>query len=447
MFISFFLELRAAKVPASLREFLTLLEAMHQGVARFDIDEFYFLARTALVKDERHLDRFDRVFGHCFKGIETPTDPQTELPEEWLRKLAERHLTDEEKKLVEALGGWDKLMETLRQRLAEQKGRHQGGNKWIGTAGTSPFGAFGYNPEGVRIGRKEGEEGGNRTAVKVWDRREFRNLDDTVELGTRNIKLALRRLRQFAREGADLELDLPDTVRSTAHNAGWLDLKMVPERRNAVKLLLFLDVGGSMDDHVRVCEELFSAARGEFKHLEYFYFHNCLYDTVWKDSRRRHVEQIDVMEILRTYDPGHKVVLVGDASMSPYEIEKEGGSVERWNDESGETWLRRLLDAYPRAVWLNPVPQKYWTGTASIGMIRQIVEDRMFPLTLEGQREHPVFDDLSDHPDAGGAGPIFLGHRVEPYRSRIGVEQTAQPGFAGFVVPPFDAAAFLFDFV
>jgi uncharacterized protein with von Willebrand factor type A (vWA) domain len=334
VFISFFLELRAAKVPASLREFLTLMQAMQQRVALFDIEEFYFLARTTLVKDERHLDRFDRVFGHVFKGIETPTDPQTELPEEWLIKLGERHLTEEEKQLVESLGGWKKLMETLRQRLAEQKGRHQGGNKWIGTGGTSPFGAHGYNPEGVRIGQKSE---GNRSAVKIWDKREFRNLDDSVELGTRNIKLALRRLRQFAREGAELELDLPDTIRSTAHNAGWLDLKMVPERHNAVKLLLFLDVGGSMDDHVRVCEELFSAARGEFKHLEYFYFHNCLYDTVWKDSRRRHVEQREIMEILRTYDAAHKVVLVGDASMSPYEIEKEGGSVERWNDEPGET--------------------------------------------------------------------------------------------------------------
>ncbi len=354
MFISFFLELRAAKVPASLREFLTLMEAMREGVARFDIDEFYFLARTALVKDERHLDRFDRVFGHCFKGIETPTDPRTELPEEWLRKLAERHLTEEEKKLVEALGGWEKLMETLRQRLAEQKGRHQGGNKWIGTAGTSPFGAFGYNPEGVRIGRKEGEEGGNRTAVKVWDRREFRNLDDTVELGTRNIKLALRRLRQFARAGAELELDLPGTIRSTAHNAGWLDLKMLPERHNAVKLLLFLDVGGSMDDHIRICEELFSAARGEFKHLVHFYFHNCLYDTVWKDSRRRRVEQTPVMEILRTYDPGHKIVLVGDASMSPYEIDREGGSVEHWNDEPGRVWLTRLLGPLPEGCMAQP---------------------------------------------------------------------------------------------
>src|ERR1041385_7294800 len=381
MFISFFLELRAAKVPASLREFLTLLAAMREGVARFDIDEFYFLARAALVKDERHLDRFDRVFGHCFNGIETPADPQTELPEEWLRKLGERYLTEEEKAQIEALGGWEKLMDTLRQRLAEQEKRHQGGSKWIGTGGTSPFGNSGYHPEGVRIGPKSQ---GNRTAVKIWDKREFRNLDDTLELGTRNIKLALRRLRRFAREGAELELDLPGTIRSTAHNAGWLDLKMVPERHNAVKLLLFLDVGGSMDDHIRICEELFSAARGEFKHLEHFYFHNCLYDTVWKDSRRRHVEQLEVMEILRTYDPAHKVVLVGDASMSPYEIEKEGGSVERWNEESGQVWMRRLLDAYPKAVWLNPVPEKYWGGTVSIGLIRRLMEGRMFPLTLDG---------------------------------------------------------------
>jgi len=380
MFIPFFLELRAAKVPVSLREFLTLLEAMRLRVAGFDVEEFYFLSRSALVKDERHLDRFDRVFGQVFKGLETPTDPQTELPDEWLKKLAERYLTPEEKAQIEALGGWEKLMETLRQRLAEQKGRHQGGSKWIGTAGTSPFGNSGYNPEGIRIGG----QGGNRTAVKVWDRREYRNLDDTIELGTRNIKLALRRLRQFARQGADLELDLPGTVRSTAHNAGWLDLQMVPERHNAVKLLLFLDVGGSMDDHIRICEELFSAARGQFKHLVHFYFHNCLYDTVWKDSRRRHVEQIEVTEILRTYDPNHKVVLVGDASMSPYEIEKEGGSVERWNDEPGAAWMQRLLDHYPKAVWLNPVPEKYWGGTTSIGMIRRIMEDRMFPLTLDG---------------------------------------------------------------
>ncbi|HTV90940.1 MAG TPA: VWA domain-containing protein [Stellaceae bacterium] len=381
MFISFFLELRAAKVPTSLREFLTLLEGMKEGVASFDIDEFYFLARAALVKDERHLDRFDRVFGQCFNGIETLGDPQTGLPEEWLQALAQRYLTEEEKRQIEALGGWDKLMETLRQRLAEQQKRHQGGNKWIGTAGTSPFGNSGYNPEGVRIGPKSA---GNRTAVKIWDKREYRNLDDTLELGTRNIKLALRRLRRFAREGADLELDLPGTIRSTAHNAGWLDLKMQPERHNAVRLLLFLDVGGSMDDHIRICEELFSAARGEFKHLVHFYFHNCLYDTVWTDSRRRHVEQTSVREILRTYDPGHKIVLVGDASMSPYEIDKEGGSVERWNEEPGRVWMQRLLDHYPKAVWLNPVPERHWSGTMSVGMIRALMEGRMFPLTLDG---------------------------------------------------------------
>jgi uncharacterized protein with von Willebrand factor type A (vWA) domain len=381
VFFSFFAELRQAKVPVSLREYLTLMEAMQKRVAVFDIEDFYFLARTALVKDERHLDRFDRVFGHCFKGIETPDDPQTDIPDEWLRKLAERFLTEEEQRQIEALGGWDKLMETLRRRLAEQRSRHQGGSKWIGTAGTSPFGAHGYNPEGVRIGQQEGR---NRSAVKVWDRREFRNLDDTIELGTRNIKLALRRLRQFAREGAAEELDLGGTVKSTAHNAGWLDLKLVPERHNAVKLLLFLDVGGSMEDHVRICEELFSAARSEFKHLIHFYFHNCIYDSVWHDSRRRHVEQVPVMELFRTYDRSYRIVLVGDASMSPYEIEKEGGSVERWNDEPGEVWLRRLFETYPRAVWLNPVPEKYWTGTASIGMIRRISEDRMFPLTLDG---------------------------------------------------------------
>jgi uncharacterized protein with von Willebrand factor type A (vWA) domain len=381
VFFSFFVELREAKVPVSLREYLTLTEAMQKRVAAFDIEDFYYLARAALVKDERYLDRFDRVFGHCFKGIETLPDPHTEIPDSWLRKIAERFLTEEEKKLIEALGGWERLMETLRQRLAEQRERHQGGSKWIGTAGTSPFGANGYNPEGVRIGQQDGR---NRSAVKVWDRREFRNLDDTVELGTRNIKLALRRLRQFAREGAAEELDLDGTVRSTAHNAGWLDLKLVPERLNTVKLLLFLDVGGSMEDHVRICEELFSAARSQFKHLIHFYFHNCIYDAVWRDSRRRRVEQVPVMELLRTYDRNYRIVLVGDASMSPYEVEKEGGSVERWNDEPGEVWLRRLFAAYPRAVWLNPVPEKYWSGTASIGMIRNIVADRMFPVTLDG---------------------------------------------------------------
>jgi uncharacterized protein len=381
LFVSFFTALRAAKIPVSLREYLTLMEAMHERVAGFAIDDFYILARTALVKDERHLDRFDRVFGQCFNGIESASDPRSDIPEEWLRKLAERLLTAEEKKLIQSLGGWEQLMETLRRRLAEQKERHQGGSKWIGTAGTSPFGAHGDNPEGVRIGQPEGR---NRSAVKVWDRREYRNLDDTVELGTRNIKLALRRLRRFAREGAADELDLDGTVKSTAHNAGWLDLKLVPERHNAVKVLLFVDVGGSMEDHVRVCEELFSAARAEFKQLVHFYFHNCIYDAVWRDSRRRHVEQLPVLELLRTYDRNYRVVFVGDASMSPYEIAKEGGSVERWNDEPGETWLRRLLEAYPHAAWLNPVPEKYWAATASIGMIRAITGERMFPLTLDG---------------------------------------------------------------
>ncbi|MBO0735805.1 MAG: VWA domain-containing protein [Alphaproteobacteria bacterium] len=381
MFFSFFAELRAARVPVSLREYLTLMEAMQKRVAAFDIDDFYFLARSSLVKDERHLDRFDRVFGHCFKGIQTLADPQAELPEAWLKKLAERFLSEEEKKLIRSLGGWEQLMDTLRRRLAEQKARHQGGSKWIGTAGTSPFGAYGYSPQGVRIGQ---EEGRNRSAVKVWDRREFRNLDDTVELGTRNIKVALRRLRQFAREGAADELDLDGTVKSTAHNGGWLDLKLVPERHNAVKLLLFVDVGGSMEDHVRICEDLFSAARSEFKHLIHFYFHNCVYEWVWRDSRRRQIEQTPLMDLMHTYDSSYRLVLVGDASMSPYEIEKEGGSVERWNDEPGEVWLRRLLDAYPKAVWLNPVPEKYWSATASIGMIRGIIEDRMFALTLDG---------------------------------------------------------------
>src|ERR671937_1681818 len=310
MFLQFFTSLREAQVPVSFKEYLALMEAVDKGVAEQSVDNFYYLSRAALVKDERNLDKFDRVFGSVFKGLESLLDAmgKAEIPEEWLKKLAEKYLTEEEKKQIEAMG-WDKLMETLRKRLEEQKGRHQGGSKWIGTAGTSPFGAHGYNPEGVRIGQKSE---GNRSAVKIWDKREFRNLDDTVELGTRNIKLALRRLRQFAREGAELELDLPGTIRSTAHNAGWLDLQLVPERHNAVKLLLFLDVGGSMDDHVRICEELFSAARSEFKHLEYFYFHNCLYDTVWKDSRRRHVEQIEVMQIQHTYDMTNKVVLVGD---------------------------------------------------------------------------------------------------------------------------------------
>jgi uncharacterized protein len=382
MFIRFFGELKTAGVPVSLREYLTLVEAVRAGIPEWSVDRFYYLARSALVKDERNLDKFDRVFGHCFKGLELGVEALFgEIPAEWLKKLAEKNLTEEEKRQIEALGGWEKLMETLRKRLKEQKGRHQGGSKWIGTAGTSPFGAYGYNPEGIRIGQDEGRQ---RRAVKVWDKREYRNLDDDVEIGTRNIKVALRRLRRFAREGAATELDLPDTILSTARNAGWLDLKFVPERHNAVKVLLFLDVGGSMSPHVRVCEELFSAARSEFKHLESFYFHNCLYESVWKDNRRRHVERIPTTQLLHTYGSDYKVVFVGDASMSPYEIVQPGGSVEHWNEEAGMIWLQRVLDTYPKAAWLNPTPEDRWDWTASTGMIGKIFGGRMFPVTLSG---------------------------------------------------------------
>jgi uncharacterized protein with von Willebrand factor type A (vWA) domain len=381
VFTQFFLELRQAHIPVSLREYLTLIEAVKAGLADFRLEHFYYLSRSALVKDERHLDKFDRVFAHCFKGIETPPDESAEIPEEWLKKLAELLLTDEEKAQIEAMGGLEKLMETLKQRLAEQKGRHQGGSKWIGTAGTSPYGAYGYNPEGVRIGQ-DGNR--NNRAVKVWDKREFRNLDDQVELGTRNIKLALRRLRRFAREGAAEELDLPDTIAATARNAGYLDLKFVPERHNTVKVLLLLDVGGSMFPHVRVCEELFSAARGEFKHLEFFYFHNCVYESVWKDNRRRNTERMATFDLLHTFPADYKLVFVGDASMSPYEITAPGGSVEHWNEESGQVWLSRMLDTYEHAVWLNPVPEHFWAYTASIEMVHGIVGARMYPLTLDG---------------------------------------------------------------
>lgn len=382
MFVQFFYTLRKAGIPASLREYLTLLEAMRAGVAGYDVERFYYLARSALVKDERNLDKFDRVFAHCFKGLEGSIESLfAEIPAEWLKKLAEKTLTEEEKKLVEALGGWDKLMETLKQRLAEQQKRHQGGSKWIGTAGTSPFGAYGYNPEGIRIGQDEGRQG---RAVKVWDKREFKNLDDDVEIGTRNIKVALRRLRRFARQGAATELDLPDTIRATAHNAGMLDIKMVPERRNTVKVLLFLDVGGSMAQHVRACEELFTAARTEFKHLEYFYFHNCLYESVWRDNRRRHAERIPTWQVMHTYGADYRVVMVGDAAMSPYEIVQPGGSVEHWNEESGVVWMQRLLHTYPKAAWLNPMPEKHWGYTSSIEMMEKIMGGRMFPLTLAG---------------------------------------------------------------
>ncbi len=381
MFIDFFLKLRDARVPASLKEYLMLLEAMDREVAGYRVDDFYYLSRASLVKDERNLDKFDRVFAEVFKGIEALDEAiDEEIPEEWLRKLAEKMLTEEEKAKIEALGGWEKVMETLKERLREQHRRHQGGNKWIGTAGTSPFGAYGYNPEGVRIGQDENR---HHRAIKVWDKRKFKNLDDDVKLGTRNIKVALRRLRRFAREGAPSELDLPGTIRSTAHN-GYLDIHMVPERRNQVKVLLFLDVGGSMDPHVRTVEELFSAARSEFKHLEYFYFHNCLYEGVWKDNRRRHAELIDTWDVLHTYPADYKVIFVGDASMSPYEIAYPGGSVEHWNEEPGILWMQRLLDVYAHAVWVNPVPAAAWDSMASIQMVRQIIGGRMYQLTLDG---------------------------------------------------------------
>ncbi len=381
MLIEFFLKLKAGGVPVSIKEFLILIEALAKRVAFGSMEEFYYLARAALVKDEKHYDRYDRVFAAYFKGIIEPDGIELLIPEEWLKKLAERTLTDEEKKLIESLGGWDKLMETLKQRLEEQKGRHQGGNKWIGTAGTSPFGAYGYNPEGVRIGQNESR---HRRAVKVWDKREYRNLDDTVELGTRNIKVALRRLRKFARIGAPEELDLDDTIRSTARNAVWLDLKMVPERHNAVKVLLFLDIGGSMDDHIRTCEQLFSAARVEFKHLEYFYFHNFLYERVWRDNRRRAAERLATWEVLRTYPHDYKVIFVGDATMSPYEIVYPGGSVEHSNEEAGAVWMQRVLAVYPNTIWLNPQPEAVWDYHESIRITRQLMGERMFPLTLEG---------------------------------------------------------------
>ncbi|AMN46118.1 von Willebrand factor A [Steroidobacter denitrificans] len=382
MLVPFFFKLREIGVPVSITELLTLLEGLKARIIEPNAEEFYFLSRACLVKDERHFDRFDRAFGAYFKGVEDAfEDLLANIPEEWLRRASERILSEEDKAQIEALGGWDKLMETLQQRLAEQKERHQGGNKWIGTAGTSPFGAYGYNPEGIRIGQQESR---HRRAVKVWDQRDFQNLDDSVELGTRNIKVALRKLRRFAREGAAEHLDLDDTISSTARNAGMLDLKFVPERHNAVKVLLFLDVGGSMDDHVRICEELFSAARSEFKHLEYFYFHNFIYESVWKDNRRRHVEKIPTLEVMRTYGHDYKLIFVGDAAMSPYEIIQPGGSIEHWNEETGAVWMQRLARTWPQHVWLNPKPQPRWEQIPSVQITRELIEDRMFPLTLAG---------------------------------------------------------------
>ena len=382
MLTEFFYRLRKVQIPVSVTEFLTLMAALEARVAGFCVDDFYYLARATLVKDERFFDRFDQVFGDYIRGQQTIFEQILgEVPLEWLRTQKQLNLSEEEKKLIESLGGWDKLMETLKQRLEEQKSAHHGGNKWIGTGGTSPFGADGYNPEGVRIGSAKGRQG---RAVKVWDKREYQNLDDSVELGTRNIKVALRKLRRFAREGAEEELDLDDTIRSTARRAGLLDIKLVPERRNATKLLLLLDVGGSMDGHVKVCEELFSAARMEFKHLEHFYFHNFVYETVWRDNQMRNNVRLPTQQLINTYSADHKVVFVGDATMSPYEIMAVGGSIEHWNEDSGATWIARLLALYPYAVWLNPQPEDYWSYIPSIGMVKQLLSDRMFPLTIDG---------------------------------------------------------------
>ena len=381
MFIRFFLALKDAKLPVSITEYLTLMEAMKQGLAGLDVERFYHLSRACLVKDERNFDKFDRVFGVFFQGVEDLFAAiGGEIPVEWLKALRERVLSEEERAAIEALGGWDKLMETLRKRLEEQKERHEGGSKWIGTAGTSPFGAYGYHPEGVRIGQAQGR---NRRAVKVWDRREFRNYDDKVELGTRTIKIALRRLRRWAREGAETELDLAGTIAATARNAGSLDLKMVPERHNKVKVLLCLDVGGSMDDHIRVCDELFSAARSEFKHLEHYYFHNCPYEWLWRDNVRRQ-DAVDSWSVLRLYPSDYKLIFVGDAAMSPYEIVEPGGSVEHWNKEAGAVWLQRFVDQFPNAVWLNPTPEQHWRYSSSTELIQRLMKGRMFPLTLAG---------------------------------------------------------------
>ena len=385
MFIPFFLELKAAKVPVSLREYLTLLEGMETGLVDFDVEGFYYLSRATLVKDERFIDRFDQVFSQVFKGLEAVSgsadavDP-TDIPDEWLRRMAEKFLTEEEKALVKSLGGFEALMETLKQRLAEQQGRHQGGSKWIGTAGTSPFGAYGYNPEGVRIGQDKSR---NRRAVKVWDRRDFKNLDDNVEIGTRNIKVALKRLRKWIRQGAEDELDLGGTIRSTAEH-GYLDVKTRPERRNAVKLLMFFDIGGSMDDHIKVAEELFSAAKSEFKHMEYFYFHNCVYEGLWKDNKRRRVDVTSTFDVIRTFGSDYKAIFVGDAAMAPYEISHPGGSVEHWNAEAGAVWLDRLTSHFTKSVWINPVKEEYWGYSQSTQMLRTLMNGRMYPLTLGG---------------------------------------------------------------
>ena len=380
MLIDFFFKLKSHKLPVSIKEFLTLLEALQKGVIGSSIDDFYYLARTTMVKDESNFDKFDRAFAEFWEGIEAIPGIEAQIPLEWLLKQAELTLSEEEKKMIESLGGWEKLMETLKKRLEEQKERHQGGNKWIGTGGTSPFGAYGVNPEGIRIGQKTSR---NRSAVKVWDQREYQNLDDSVELGTRNIKVALRRLRRFARQGAPDEFDLENTINSTAKKA-YLDIHMRPERRNTVKVLLLLDIGGSMDDHVKLCQEMFSACKTEFKHLEYFYFHNCLYDYVWKDNRRRHAERTRTWDLLHKYGHDYKVIFVGDATMSPYEILQPGGSIEYYNEEAGAVWLKRVSDVYQKCVWLNPEPEEIWGYRQSVQVMKELMGGRMYPTTMGG---------------------------------------------------------------
>ncbi|NLP61857.1 vWA domain-containing protein [Paraburkholderia sacchari] len=380
MLIDFFYTLRDAKLPVSVKEYLTLVEALKERVIAPSLDDFYYLARMTLVKDEQYFDRFDQAFGAYFRGIEKKSELAFEIPEDWLKKRLERDFTPEQRAQIEAMGGLDKLMERLKELFEEQKERHEGGSKWIGTGGTSPFGNGGYNPEGIRIGG----EGGQRSAVKVWDARAYRDYDDQVEIGTRNIKVALRRLRRFAREGAAEELDLAGTIRSTAANAGWLDLKMVPERHNNVKVLMLLDVGGSMDDHIKRTEELFSAAKAEFKHLEFYYFHNCVYDYLWKNNRRRHAERTPTWDLLHKFTPDYKLIFVGDATMSPYEVLQPGGSVEYNNPEAGAVWLRRLADQFPHFAWLNPEPVRLWEYRQSVSIIREILGHRMYPLTVAG---------------------------------------------------------------
>jgi len=381
MLIDFFCKVRDYKVPCTLRELLDLIRALEQGVVFASIDDFYTVSRTILVKDEAYFDKFDRAFADYFTGVTSLALDLSEIPEEWLKKHFENQLSAEEKAKIKALGGLEKLMETLAERLKEQEKRHQGGNKWIGTGGTSPFGAHGYNPEGVRIGQNESR---HRRATKVWDKRQFKNLDANVEIGTRNIKVALRKLRQFARTGSSEELALNDTIAATARNAGYLDIKMKPERHNAIKVLMFFDIGGSMDDHIKVCEQLFSAIHGEFKHLEFFYFHNCLYESVWRDNHRRHNEKIDLLQVLHTYSRDYKVIFVGDATMGPYEITYSGGSVEHWNEEPGSVWMKRLTDHFDKVIWLNPQPEPQWPYYASIHIMQQLVEHKMYPLTLAG---------------------------------------------------------------